>query len=306
MGRAMRYTVLINRKSGIARGRGPSDLAREVARAFEESGAAADIALVDGARLGERLERLRSAAPPPEAVIIGGGDGSVSTAARLLVGSPVALGVLPLGTFNLFARAINVPLELAEAVRALLAAEPTAVDTLDVNGRTVLQHASIGLQPQVILLREREPASTRLGKVIGGALAWLRVVRRPPILDLTLRVDGRTLERRTVGVLLSNDPLRHGFGALPVSRDLKQGQLAVYVSKAATRGELVRLSAAVSLGLWRETGLVEEIVAREVEIATRRGRLLMSLDGELVRLATPLSCRSVPASLKVLVPPPPA
>lgn len=302
-GVSLRYAVLLNRESGALLGDGGALV--DVVRAGLAAAGEAGMEAVPGDRLAGRVKALVAADAPerPDAVIIGGGDGSVSAAARALIGTDIALGVLPLGTFNLFARALGMPLEPEAAIAALTNGRPRRVDTMEINGRTVLQHLSIGLQPRVILLRQEMPHATRLGKLARGLAAWLRVVRRPPRFEIAVRVDGETLRRRTSGLVVSNDPMRAGLGAAPVSADLEEGRVAVYVSAAASRAQLVRLSVAASLGLWQETGLVEELVATEIEIGADKPQLLVSVDGELERFETPLRCRSWPGSLAVLLPP---
>lgn len=298
----MRICVLLNRKSGALRGGRASALARAIDASFAEHGRQAEVMLLAPYELPLRLEALRDAASPPDAVIVGGGDGSVSTAARLLVGTDIALGVLPLGTFNLFARAIDMPLDPRAAVDALVTAEPARVDTMQINGRTVLQHASIGLQPQMILLRERLAYHSRADKLLKSVIAWIKVLRRPPVLVLRTWSDAGESVRRTPGLLISNNPVRSGLGEAPVSRSLDQNRIAIYLCTSRRRADLVKVSLAAPLGLWRETGVIEEILAREAEFSGRSRRLLLSVDGELAWFDTPLRCRSVPSSLRVLKP----
>ena len=64
----------------------------------------------------------------PDLLIVGGGDGSISEAARRLACLDMALGVLPLGTTNNFARTLGIPLNLAEATDVLVAGKVADVD----------------------------------------------------------------------------------------------------------------------------------------------------------------------------------
>lgn len=298
----MRVSVLLNRHSGTLRGMDSAALVERIGEAFREAGGEAQVELVAGRDLMGRLRAVRDASPAPDAIVIGGGDGSVSSTARELLHSDIALGVLPLGTFNLFARAIDMPLDPFEAVDVLAAAKPMTVDTMEVNGRTVLQHASIGLQPRVILLREEQRYANRVEKLAHGLRAWIKAIRRPPRLELkTISEQGEAV-LETPALLISNNAIREGLGKAPVSADLHQSRIAVYACTSSRRGDLVKVTVAAAFGLWRETGLIEEMIAREVVISTRRPHLLMSIDGELQRLDTPLRCRSVPRSLNVLLP----
>ena len=108
--------------------------------------------------------------------------------------------------------------------------------------------------------------------------------------------------RRTPALLVSNNRLREGLGEAPVSRELHDHRIALYVCTSSRRADLVKISLAAPLGLWRETGLVEELLVREAEFTSRAPRLLIAVDGELEWFDTPLKCRSVPSSLTVLMP----
>ncbi len=80
-------------------------------------------------------------------VAAGGGDGTISAVAAALVGTDTALGVLPLGTLNHFAKDLGIPLKLEDAVRALLTGETIAVDVAEINGKVFLNNSSLGLYP---------------------------------------------------------------------------------------------------------------------------------------------------------------
>lgn len=298
----MKILVLVNAKGGTVRDRGRAAVKAEIDSIFEAHGTDADIHLIHPRDLTARIKEAVESETPPQAIFVGGGDGSLSTAAGLLVGTGIALGVLPLGTMNLFARGLGIPLVLADAVDTLAEAEPVDIDILEVNGRPVLMHASIGLQPKIIRAREMLPYKTRLMRLTNGFIAWIRATRRlRPV-----RVAGRTGEGsfdRTAGaILISNNRLPEGFGETPVAHDMTRGEIAVYVCTSRRRADLVRLALATSLGMWRESDLVEEIVTDRLDIASDKRTLLLSLDGELARLDTPLKIRLRERALKVLMP----
>jgi diacylglycerol kinase family enzyme len=81
------------------------------------------------------------------AVVGGGGDGTISAVASELVGSDVPLGILPLGTLNHFAKTLNLPLTLEEAITNLITGETRDIDVGHVNGRVFLNNSGIGLYP---------------------------------------------------------------------------------------------------------------------------------------------------------------
>src|SRR5687767_8258161 len=123
-----RVTVLINPHAGSKAISAPA-----IATALEAAGADPDIQQADGARLGAHvLDALNHGS---RIIIAAGGDGTVSTVASALTGTDVALGVLPLGTLNHFAKDLRIPNELEQAAKTIVAAETVRVDVAEVNGR---------------------------------------------------------------------------------------------------------------------------------------------------------------------------
>lgn len=112
----------------------------------------------DVARLeeGQDLAALLDAAQlaPDAAVVVAGGDGTVAAAARALAGTERRLGIVPLGTFNNFARGLGIPLDAELAARAAARGRPRPVSLGRVNGRPFLEAASLGLFGDLINLGE--------------------------------------------------------------------------------------------------------------------------------------------------------
>ena len=132
-----RCILVLNRASGGAqRGLDPHKVSREVEQIFREAGHDISTSLSEPGRIERDLVRAVESAP--DVILIAGGDGTVSAAARKLGGTGIALGILPMGTFNLAARDLGVPLEIEAAARFLAAAEVLDIDVLDVSGHACL------------------------------------------------------------------------------------------------------------------------------------------------------------------------
>ncbi|MGE0611411.1 MAG: diacylglycerol kinase family protein [Hyphomicrobiales bacterium] len=294
--------ILVNRKAGTVRDRGPGLVAGQLRAAADEVGWDAEIEMLHPASIAPRIEQLARKRPAPRAIIVGGGDGTLSTAAGLLAGKKTALGVLPLGTMNLFARAHGVPLDPIAAIKALAVSKPGAIDLLDINGHTVLQHATLGLMATVIRIRESLPYSSRIRRLANGVVAWVKAVRRPRALRVTARSKGMNISRSASAMLISNNRLPEEIGATPVARDMTRGEIGVYICTSRRRADVIRLTLAASLGVWRNTTLVEEFVVGELDVETSRSPVRLVIDGELVRLTSPLKCCLRRKSLRLLAP----
>ncbi|MGH6925551.1 MAG: diacylglycerol/lipid kinase family protein [Propylenella sp.] len=297
----MRLNLVLNRNAGALRGRDPKATAEELADIFRAHGHSVEVHVLSGREAIDAIARICRNADS-DALIAGGGDGTISAAAAAAAESSFTLGVLPLGTMNLFARSLGIPLKPAAAAEGLASAEAVAVDIGDVNGRFFTHHVTLGLHPRMIRMRERLSYASRLGKIWASGQAWWMAVRQSPRLDLLIKADGESFRRRTAAILVSNNPL--GEGHLPYADDPRQGRFGVYVATARRPQQLTQLTAQIVLGNISDNPLLEWWLAKEVEIAPALAEVQASVDGELVTLAAPLKFTLHRGGLYVLKPRP--
>ena len=115
-----------------------------------------------------------------DAIVVGGGDGSIRTLASVLAGTDVPLGVLPLGTLNHFAKDLGIPLQVEEAAAIIAAGRTRVVDLAEVNGETFINNSSIGIYPYMVIDRERRRARHKLAKWMAMVPAFFRMLRHFP------------------------------------------------------------------------------------------------------------------------------
>lgn len=246
---------------------------------------------------------LRAAtASHPRVLVAGGGDGSMSSAASVLAGTNTALGVLPLGTLNHFAKDLHIPLELEPAVRNIVDGHVALVDVGAVNGRTFVNNSSLGLYPDMV--RDRERQQHRLGRGKLNSLLWASVAafRRWPFMTVVLEVEGRERRYDTPLVFVGNNEyLMEGFDIGARAR-LDGGQLSIYVVKKPGRGPLLLLALQALLGRLRQSRDFEVVMASGCVIETPHARLLVAADGEVSMMSSPLRYEIRPRGLRVIVP----
>jgi diacylglycerol kinase family enzyme len=296
----MRLHLVLNRGAGALRDADPEAVAQEVAEIFRRQGHSVSVDVLPGR---EAMQAIAGACRHGEAdaVIAGGGDGTISAAAAEAAESGMALGVLPLGTMNLFARSLGIPLRPVEAAEALATASVTKVDIGEVNGRLFIHHVTLGLHPRMIRMRERLRYASRIGKIWASVQAWLILLRRRQHrLDLRMTVDGETIERRTVALFVSNNPL--GQGLLPVADDPQDGRFGVYIARSRRWRDHLQFAAEVGLGNIAANPLLESWFARQLEVALAVRIVHASVDGEVVHLETPLRFTLHQGGLSVLMP----
>ena len=274
--------------------------AKQLGEIFTAAGRESRIVLARG---GDelRMAMKRAVEDGCDSLVAGGGDGTINTAASLLVGRDIPLGVIPLGTLNHFAKDLEIPLGLEEAAQVVLGGALCRVDVGDVNGRVFLNNSSLGVYPAIVRLRERYQASG-LGKWVAALWASLTVLRRNPFMAVRITVDEQVTVRRTPFVFVGNNEYRMA-GLQAGSRDSLVGRhLAVYVLNAERRTGLLRLGWQILLKGVDEVKELDLLTVDSATIETRRPWLQSALDGEVVPLQAPLEYRIRPGALRVHVP----
>jgi YegS/Rv2252/BmrU family lipid kinase len=292
--------VLVNAAAGAG---APEKICAGLAERFRSAGLDARLVLArNPAEFTAALERALGDAP--QAIVAGGGDGTISSAASRLVGTGIALGVLPLGTRNHFARDLHIPDDAAQAVQNIVAGHLATVDVGEVNGRYFLNNASLGIYPEIVRDREHQQRHLGVRKWRAFLHGMLAVLRRYPFLDVRLTVDGQDLRRRTPFVFVGNNEYRmEGFGMGGRTR-LNAGKLNIYLARRAGRLRLLQLALMALLARLHEAADVEVFTAAEILVDTRRRRVRVAIDGEVSDMDAPLRFRIRPGALRVIVPHP--
>lgn len=250
-------------------------------------------------------EAARRAAEAGGALVSVGGDGTLNAAAQAALEADCRLGVIAQGTFNLFAREHGLPLEVAEAARALVAAQPADVQVGTVNGQVFVVNASLGLYPK--LLADREQAKRKLGrKRWVAALVGLKSFfqwRHKLILDA--EIDGRPLRLETASLFVGNNRLQLDtllLGDDVVSR-VTEGWLGAISAPPLGAGAKLRVLVDALLGRLDRAPQVDTFAFRSLTVSTRHARRLrVSVDGEVGWMQLPLRIAVAPRRLKVLLP----
>jgi diacylglycerol kinase family enzyme len=301
---ALRITAIVNLVAGAVERQGLDIFTSNLASAFEQAGVAAVCRLIEAEQVEAEakfaLERAR--AGEIDAVVVGGGDGTVRTVASLLADTGVALGILPLGTLNHFARDLGIPLDLAGAVATIAARHFTIVDVGEVNGEMFINNSSIGIYPYMVADRERRQSATGLSKWMAMALAAVRAVRRFPRRRLSLHAEGRVAAYRTPCLFVGNNAYDLNFPSLGRRQHLDEGRLYVYVAKPMNVLGFLWFILRTALGRGSRLAELDTLRLTSAEIRSRASRLPVALDGELRTMPTPLRYHTRPGALKVFAP----
>lgn len=301
--------IVVNHRAGASASQGADQVAALADRLGERLRAlglsVSAITFGDDASALPWSQRLRAAlAAGCEQVFVLGGDGTVLAVASQLLGQAVPLGIIPLGTANLLARDLGIPLQPEAAVEALTD-EPTitAIDVGCVNGEPFLCASMIGLTTALARTREAMRGRGPLRAAVQLARKALLLLWRYPYHRMRIRLDGERLRVETRALVITNNPIRSRVRPYPSRDRLDSGQLGLYGVHQGPLWELPRLALRVMQGEWGQEPRIFQHQARALRIETRHERELVVMnDGERLRLKTPLRYESRPGALRVLEP----
>jgi len=229
------------------------------------------------------IELEKTAGPGTGTVIVAGGDGTLASAADALVGREAAMGVVPAGTLNHFARDHGLPMDPAAALEVALAGRRTAVDVGSVNGRIFLNTSAVGAY--VHYVRTRDRWARRLGYYGASLAAAVGVFARMRSIFLELEVKGQVRRYRTPLVFIGVGERETRPPHLGARRPDGRRELHVLIVRHTPRLRLLAMALRTlvrGIRPWAGAGEVESLLVERCTIALPALNGCVALDGEIV------------------------
>jgi diacylglycerol kinase family enzyme len=260
--------------------------------------------------VGEIITRARG--DGATAVIVAGGDGTVSRSIEALAGTEMRLGVLPLGTGNDLARELGLPIDVEAAIPRVVGGHERAFDVVDVNGRPYATVGLVGLTADsaVRVVRWQAAGGWRhaLGRVLGrqayrvsGAYSLVVPGRiwRPCRVTLDGPAGRRRIDEDVFGLFITNGR-RLGSGlVLPVDADPGDGRFEVCVVRRVNRLKLIAAFACFTQGWPLPRGVLDTFPATEASVEWPEPTMF-SADGEALVEDRRFTLRIRPGALRVI------
>jgi diacylglycerol kinase family enzyme len=299
--RAMKMLAVLNREGGTFRTTDMQAYADKARQVFGDAGDDLDVVVCDGKATADALERA-ARRDDLDAIIAGGGDGTISTAAGIAWKQGMPLGVIPAGTMNLFARSLKLPLDIWSVLPTLATGEIRDCDIGSADGKAFVHQFSAGMHARMVRYRNSLAYRSRAGKIAANVRASVGVVLNPPQFEIEFEVEGHR-ERRTISAIsVSNNPF--GQNGLMFSDDLTSGHLGIYIAEPLSPAGAAKLAVDILRGKLRENAAITEMKARSVDLHFPRVHRSANyvLDGELAPLGRDVSIRLHPGELRVIMP----
>jgi YegS/Rv2252/BmrU family lipid kinase len=248
---------------------------------------------------------LRGQGSRPPIVVAAGGDGTVGAVANAIIDSTAALGVLPLGTSNDFARSVSIPLRVENAARLLSRGRVSRVDAGKLTGdgqpsRHFVHAAAAGINVQFARFATRADLRERLGRLTYAAAAAM-ALRERPVFNCEVEAEGRTERMTLVHLSVINAPIFGGFldlklpGVEPDDRKLN----VIMIERLPLR-RLLRSALYPTLGVHRKIHGFHTLQVSRLRVQPQR-KMDVTLDGEIAG-KIPGTFEVVPAGLRVITP----
>lgn len=300
----MRMHAIINGRAGTVIGLGleHAQLIERLDKSLSETGHDVTIEIVEPVDLSASI--AQALASKPDAIIVGGGDGTIRSAATILKDSDTALGILPLGTMNRLARDLEIPLDLDQAASALAHAAVRVIDMAELNGRPFTCNALIGLPPIYSRQRQRQRGQPLIPRMRAYASVLRHIARSRRKITMIIDDGNDRRKIRALSIAISNNTYVDAAGVVLKRPVLDRGELGIHISRHKSGYGLAMSFLRAIVGRRGSDPLLEEYVARKIDIISRKTAMRVSCDGEVEIIETPLRFRSLPKALKVLAPTP--
>ena len=233
--------------------------------------------------------------------IAAGGDGTVNSVLQPVVNSEACLAVIPVGTYNHFAKDLGIPLDWRAALDVALKGESMQIDTARANDLFFVNNISIGLYPELVARREERGRDYPRWKA--RLYAAYMTLRKYPHVSFTVETEHHQEVIRTHVFMVSNNSYDLSRIGIEAPRSMMtEGRLTVYWLPHLPRMALMRFAAHYLAGRVTTTPGFRMFRTARMKVQSRHAIFHVGIDGEVHTLAMPMTITIVPRSLLVKVP----
>ncbi|MEX0780550.1 MAG: diacylglycerol kinase family protein [Balneolales bacterium] len=277
---------MINPESGTLSPQRNKERLEEIKRHLKGRVSEGYLLTTSGGDVKQKIERLINMGV--DVLIVGGGDGTISTAASLLIDSEIVLAVLALGTKNHFAQDLGIPKDLGEAIKLLEEMNVHQIDVGDVNGHVFVNNATLGLYPKIVEERDSRRKKHGWRKWKAQIAAAFIVVWRFPKIRLSVEYNGDRIGYKSPFLFIGNNEYEGRLMFDSHRATLSGGYLWLCTGHASGVWSLLRMAWQLRLKGIEGIKNIETNLITDVKVYSMRRRETVAIDGENLKLETPL------------------
>ncbi|MDP1603278.1 MAG: diacylglycerol kinase family protein [Legionella sp.] len=238
---------------------------------------------------------LKKAVKDHAILLIGGGDGSIRSAAQYCSNSSTILGVIPLGTMNHFAKELGLPANAPELVQAIRNKKTITIDVAEVNGLIFVNNSSIGFYP--VFARKRQYYAKFYNKWLSYIPGFIEAWRSHDSFSIIIKNKNLNRQLTTSFFMISNNLYTFEFPLTTERNSFNKSQLGIYYFKYGK----IQLSKIIHYFFNKKNSFDIKKTSDPVEVyLENQEEITISLDGETMVTKNPLTYKSVPEALRLL------
>lgn len=289
----MKTLLIVNPKAG---GNDHSETIEALQELFETNGFDAQYYLTTGdddeRKIKRKIEKVK-----PDCVVAAGGDGTIQLVAKILMPYKLKMGILPLGSANGLATALEIPKDpLAAAENIIKSTRVRPMDMLRFNGKDLCIHLSdIGVN--ALIVKKYEDAGER--GLLGYAKHLLAAIQETPLYNITIRTSKETIQRTGYMMAFANAH-KYGTGVQISEGSVSDGMFEICNVEKVSLDEAIRAGLTI-LNVFVDKNMFSDVITcREAEISIDQ-KAHFQIDGEYMGMVDHLRIEIVPNALKLVV-----
>ena len=234
-------------------------------------------------------------------IVAAGGDGTLNAVASQLLHQDIPMGIIPLGTFNYVARVLDIPIDVMAAAEVIAKGQPRKIHVAKINEHIYLNNASLGLYP--LFIEKRELYNQKFGRFpLHAYTSGLDVlIRDRKELKLEIEVDQKRYPVKTPLLFFGNNQLQLADMNLKIAKCAELGEVAGVILAKTDKLTLFKTLFQLIRGKLDQAADVYSFSGEEVWVYSAKPQLTVAIDGEIVKIKTPLKCRVDKHALNVMV-----
>jgi YegS/Rv2252/BmrU family lipid kinase len=265
--------------------------------------------LIQTAYPGDATLRARQAAEEgADLVLVAGGDGTINEVVNGLVHTSTAMGIVPVGTGNILAHQLHMPiltlfapLYIRDVGEALLKSRLQQVDAGVINKRHFICWAGLGLDAEIAAQMEPRPRYAKRFRNLPSIITGFSIASEFRGVRSNVTISERNIRTRALLVVASNIQLYASYFNIAPQAKMDDGMMDIFVFKGLGFSYALRHVYTVLVGRHLESPEVLHTIAQDMHVETMP-QVAVHLDGDPYG-ATPASFYMEPGALKLLVPP---